>query len=136
MQTRDRSFPLEHGLSVLKLGRKLLGAFTYNVGRKLYFFAEQLGKSLGHGSERIIHIKGSLGTAEVRAKNSSAAVVKDILNGGKAFDNSLVVGDYPVLEGHVKIAAHKHALALNVNVFDGFLVECVHKNILQYIIIK
>ena len=53
-----------------------------------------------------------------------------------AFDNSLVVGDNPVLKGHVEVAAYKHALALDVNVFDGFFVECVHKNILQIIIIS
>ena len=72
----------------------------------------------------------------MRAKHSSAAIVENVFNGGKAFDNSLVVGDDPVLKGHVEVAAYKHALALDINVFDGFFVECVHKNILQIIIIN
>ena len=72
----------------------------------------------------------------MRTKHSSAAVFKDILDGGKAFDNTLVVGYDSVLEGYVKITAHKYALALKVDVFDCFFVECVHKNILHFILLN
>jgi hypothetical protein len=122
----------ENSFAALALGCESLGGFADNVGSELDFEAELLGKALRDGGERILHVELSLGTAKVGAEDNSGAVVKQILDGGKSFNNSLIGGDDTVLQRNVKVAADKHFLAGYFDVFDSLLV--VHRQKTPFII--
>ena len=64
--------------------------------------------------------------AHMGAEDHLRAVVGKILYGGQSPDDALGVGDSAVLHGDVEIAAYQYALAGNVDVFNGLLVQIVH----------
>ena len=56
------------------------------------------------------------------AENNAAALLNQLLNRWQRGDNSVIVGDFSVLEGDVKIAADKYSFTLYVQVFYGDFV--------------
>ena len=41
--------------------------------------------------------------------------------------HTLVIGDLAVFQRNIKVAAYQYALAFNIQIFNGFFVQCVHK---------
>ena len=127
-------------LSHLNLNTKQLGkASSYGSERELYVVVlsslkELLGSGcallLGKGLNLLLlllvklklGVEDVVGAAEVRAKDHSGTLFKQILDRGQCTNDTLVIGDLAVLHGDVEVAASNDFLAGNGNVFDCFLV--------------
>ena len=106
-------------------GRGLgLGVLSDDVLSKNDIHAQQLGKSLGHGSQAQALLPLALGLAQVGAGDDGSAVLKQILNGRQSGYDTLVARDLAglLVLGDVEIAAQEHFLALRIKIHDRLFV--------------
>lgn len=57
-------------------------------------------------------------------EDDDRAAVKKKLNGGDGFRDPAVIGDFPVFQRNVEIAAYENSLVLNVNIANGLFAQC------------
>ena len=113
-------------LSVFQRGGFRLRVGTDRVGGERDLHAEQFGEPDGDGGQTVFRVDLPLRLAHMGAEDDLRALTHQVLDGGKRLDDPLVRGDDPVLLRDVEVAADEHALALDVNVFNGFLVVGCH----------
>jgi hypothetical protein len=89
--------------------------------------AQVLAQALGHGSQAELRLILALRSAQVGAQDHLSALLHQVLNGGQCSHNTLVIGDLAVFQRNIKVAAYQYALAFNIQIFNGFFVQCVHK---------
>jgi 3-phosphoglycerate kinase len=92
-----------------------------------HIHAQVLAQALGHGSQAELRLILALRSAQVGAQNHLGALLHQVLNGGQCSHNTLVIGDLAVFQRNIKVAAYQYALAFNIQIFNGFFVQCVHK---------
>ena len=111
----------QHHVTVLHGGHGSLGVLAHHgvVVCKGDRLAQQLAQAHSHGGQAELCLGAVLGLAQMAAQDDLAAVGNELLDGGQGGDNAVVVGDDPVLHGHVEIAANQHALALHIDVVYG-----------------
>ena len=112
----------QHCLAGLELGSHLAGLGTYGVGSERNVLTEQLGKSCGYGSQRVLGVDLSLGLAHVGAEDHGCTVREQIFNGGNCLDDSLIGGDHAILERNIEVTAHKNFFAGYVDILNGFRI--------------
>ena len=119
----------QHHLAVLQVGSHLLSIVTdyILVLSQRHIHAQVLAQALGHGSQAELRLILALGSAQVGAQNHLGALLHQVLNGGQCSHNTLVIGDLAVFQRNIKVAAYQYALAFNIQIFNGFFVQCVHK---------
>ena len=101
-----------------------MGGRADDVFRQRHFAAEQLGQAGGNGLEGELRLEFALGTAQVRAEDHAGAMLHQVLDGGQGGDDTVIVGDFAFfVQRDVEIAADKHPLAFDVDVFDGLLIH-------------
>ena len=60
----------------------------------------------------------------MRAQDNRGVVIQQILDGGQRGVNAGFIGDIAFrVQRHVKVAADKHFLAGNLNIFNGHFIE-------------
>jgi hypothetical protein len=100
----------------LEVGGHLTGYGPDAVRTEGYVFVfaedvvEQAAKVCDKGAKAHGRDGLALGTTEVRAEDDLGLVAESVLDGGKGFADTCVVGDDAVLERDVKIDADEHAL--------------------------
>ena len=62
----------------------------------------------------------------MRAEDDLGPMAQQILNGGKAGDDALVIGDLAALDGDVEIAADKDPFAVYVDILDRHFFQYIH----------
>ena len=65
----------------------------------------------------------TFGPAQVRGENDSSSLLNSVVQGWQCGSQTSVVVDLVVFDWNVKVDANKHALALQVEVFDRKLVH-------------
>ena len=96
---------------------------------EFYVLAQQLGETLGNRGQGGLFLGFFIvlfWTAEMGAEDYSGAVPGQILDGGQRFPDPFVVGDDAVGQRYVEVAPHEDLLPLDVDVFDGLLVQVIH----------
>ncbi len=79
--------------------------------------AEDLRELGRHRRQRLRGI-APFGPAEVRKQNGLAALADDVAHGGQRGDEARIVADPAVLDRHVEIHAHEHALTGQVRLIE------------------
>ena len=97
---------------------------TDAVGSPLDIAAEQLGEVLDEVLRGEL-VLASLGrTADVAGDDESCTVVEQVVQSRQRADHARVVRDvHLVVERDVVVDADKYLFAVDVNIFDGFLVH-------------
>ena len=108
----------EHDFAVLEISGKLFCAVADNVLSHLDILTEKLGESCGYGSKGELGLELALGSAQMGAKNNLCVMIDKIFDSGEGGNNSLVRGDFAVLERDIEIAAYQHSLAGNVDILN------------------
>ena len=108
----------EHDFAVLEISGKLFCAVADNVLSHLDILTEKLGESCGYGSKGELGLELTLGSAQMGAKNNLCVMIDKIFDSGEGGNNSLVRGDFAVLERDIEIAAYQHSLAGNVDILN------------------
>ena len=109
----------------LERGNDIVG--RHAVGNELDFQSELLRKLFGDGPEREGRIVGirrrtelaALRTSEVAHEHEAAALLKNIIDGGKRRDDARIVRDLAAAvlgHRHVEVDAHNDALALEFDI--------------------
>jgi hypothetical protein len=70
--------------------------------------ANELRKAASTGSERVLVLRATLGTAEMRRNSNASAVVEEVLDGGNRGTDASVIGDCLAIQGHVEVAADEN----------------------------
>jgi len=102
---------------------RLLNFGAYTVGEEWNVLAKQFGQTACHRFQAEFGFRLTLRAAEVAAEDDGCAVLKQVLDGGEGLYDAPVVGDRLTVQRNVEVAAHEHALTLDVDVSDGLLVE-------------
>ena len=112
----------QHDFAVAQAGSQGLGIGPDDILRHLDRLPQQLRQPLCHDRQAQLRFKFPLGLAHMGAEDDLCAVVDQIPDRRQCGDDPLIAGNLARLQRHVKIAAAQHALALQRNVFYGFLV--------------
>jgi len=112
----------QHDLAILEGGGQTLRVLAHDILRHPNLCAEQLGKTVRDDLEGEFGRGPVLGLAHVGAEDDLCAVASQVFDGGERRHDALVARDDAALGGHVEVAAAEHALALDVDIFNGFLV--------------
>ena len=99
-----------------------LGILTDDVLGHHDGLAEQLAQAVRNDLQGQLGLPLTLRLAHMGAKDDAGAVVNQVLNGRHSGYDALVARDLAFLGGDVEVTAAKHALALDIDVFNGFLV--------------
>ena len=108
----------EHDFAVLEISGKFFCAVADNVFSHLDILTEKLGKSCGYGSKGELGLELALRSAQMGAKDNLCVMIDKIFDSGEGGNNSLVRGDFAVLERDIEIAAYQHSLAGNVDILN------------------
>ena len=112
-----------HVLQQRHFTRRSLGLFQ-GCGHN-HWFAQQFGKTRGHGLEReLLFILAFGGTAKVRKQHHARALFQRGVYGGQGSAYALVVGYLPVLHGNVEIFADHNGFARQIQILhflDGHM---------------
>ena len=92
-----------------------LGALTDHVGGQLHINAEQLAQALGHRGQRVLGVRLTLRTAQVRHHNHLGTAAEQLVEGGQRGLDSAVVGNRLPIERDVEIAADQNPLAPQIS---------------------
>ncbi len=106
----------------LERGRGTFGHGADTILGKGNRLAEQLPQLCGHGLERKLRNSLAIGPAEMRHQHDARAFPEGKLDRGQSRNNALVIGDGAgdLVLRNIEIDAHKHALAGQIEVADGF----------------
>ena len=77
-------------------------------------------ETIGDGLQGVLCFGATFGPAEVRHEDEPAVTFQNALDGWKGLSDSAIVGDVRPVEGHVEIDPHQDALALHIDVGNGF----------------
>ena len=110
-------------VAVLHVRAKALGVFADDVLGHFHLATEDLGKTLGDGSQGVLGLELSLGTTKMRAQNDLRIVRDQVFDRGQRGVDARFVGNDAVLHGDVEVNADEYLFAGDVNVFDRFLVH-------------
>jgi hypothetical protein len=70
--------------------------------------ANELGKAASAGSEGVLVLRPTLGTAKMRRNSNASTVVEEVLDGGNRGTDASVIGDFLALQGHVQVATDEN----------------------------
>ena len=112
----------QHHIAVLQGSGLGLGILTDDVLGHHDGLAEQLAQAVRNDLQGQLGLPLALRLAHMGAEDDAGAVVDKVLNGRHGSDDALVARDLAFLGGDVEVTAAKHALALDIDVFNGFLV--------------
>ena len=113
---------LEHrDLTIAQVGDDLPRAVAYRLVGERDIDREQLGELRGDRFERELRLDLPVGAPEVRTEHDARAALDQVLERRQRRADARVVGDLlgALLERHVVVDAHEHALALDRELFDG-----------------
>ena len=112
-------------VSVLHLGNSLGCCLSGNIviGDELDFLAELLGQACGNRCQRLALVRALLYFAKMGAEDDLCAFPNQLVDGGECSNDTGLVGDLPVLQRYVEIAADKDSLSLCVDVINGLLIQ-------------
>ena len=74
----------------------------------------QLGQALPDRLHRVLRVRLTLGPTEVRCAHDVSAAAGQPFDGRQRSSNAEVVGDHPVVDGHVEVGAHQHPPAVHL----------------------
>ena len=116
---------LEHqDVARLERGHGLGGLLAIGVVDEIHVEAGELSELVGSRLERELGLGAiALGATEMAHENDLGVVLLQILDGGDGGAHAGVVGHDAVLQRHVEVDAHEHALAVHIDVADGLLGE-------------
>src|ERR1700676_635573 len=87
-------------------------------------------------TKRIFFDALSFWPAEMRHQNRLRAVFAQVVDGRQAFPNARIIGylDFPrvLLDRHIEIDPHKHALAANIEVSESEFHVCRRNGVMEW----
>ena len=116
----------QQDLAILQARHRVLGRRAHGVAGELHLRAQQAREHLGHGGQAHVGHDLAVGTAQVRHQDDLRALVAQVLDGGQRLLEALVALHHPILEGHVEVDAHDHALARGGEILDEQLLAGAH----------
>ena len=96
---------------------------TNAVIREFDFFAQQFCKVISNRFQAEFRIDFPLRAAEVAQKNQAGTLTKDVLNGRKGSTDTGVVRYFAIFERNVKVYAHYHTFAFDIDITYGLFVD-------------
>ena len=86
---------------------------------------QKLGQAFCHGLQGKFGSRSALGTAQMGTDHQGCAPVQGHLQGRKALPDAVVVGDDPVLQGHVVVDTHENTLAADAEFIQKSHIVCL-----------
>ena len=98
--------------------------FAYAVGSPFYIFAEEFGQMGNEVLRGELRLTSFGRTADVASQDNSSAVIEQVVDGRQRANHTGVIGDVLIfIERNVVVNADKYFFALDVNIFQGFLIH-------------
>ena len=100
---------------------------AYAVSSPFYIFAEEFGEMLYEVLRGELRLTSFGRTANMAGQDYSCAVIEQVVDGRQGANHTGVVGDVLMfIERNVVVNADKYFFALDVNIFQGFLIHYVN----------
>ena len=108
----------------LEVSSSLFSNFAYTVRCPFYIFAEEFGQMSNEVFRGELRFTSLGRTADVASQDNSSAVIEQVVDGRQRANHTGVVGDVLIfIERNVIVNADKYFFALDVNIFQGFLIH-------------
>ena len=114
----------QQNFASLEVSSSFFCNFAYAVRSPFYIFAEEFGQMCNEVFRGELRLTSFGRTADVASQDNSSAVIEQVVDGRQRANHTGVVGDVLIfIERNVIVNADKYFFALDVNIFQGFLIH-------------